>query len=206
MTPLRRDRKLRIEVPSVQWKSLPWWWLFVAAAGFVLLIVLFWLPKPPLLSVSCDTIVVPLRITEPVFGVLLHPQWGNQLVTGVPRFALDGASYWPSTQTAKGSGYRCEFLNEGDDVLSGVTMDLEVAYRASNALLRTRTIALPLANPLRPKETFRLHIVDDTGWDPEVVLPLFIKARVGDSASPGQVRLRYSTHDASPYRLSGFGP
>jgi hypothetical protein len=126
-------------------------------------------------------------------------------VTGVPRFALDGVSYWPNAQAAKRSGYRCEFLNEGDDALSGVTMDLEVAYRASNALLRRRTIALRFADPIRPKETFRLHIADDTGWDPEVVLPSSINARVGDRASPSTVRLRYVTHDALPYHLSGFG-
>jgi hypothetical protein len=185
---------------------VPWWWFIVAAAGFGLLVLLFWLPKQPLVSVNCDGIGVPLRITEPVFGVLLHPQWGNQLVTGVPRFAPDGASYWPSMQTAKGFGYRCEFFNEGDDALSGVAMDLEVAYRASNALLRSRTIALRLANPIRPRETFRLHIVDDTGWDPEVALPLSIMARVGARASESKVRLRYSTHDATPFHLSGFGP
>jgi hypothetical protein len=167
---------------------------------------LFWLPKRPLLSISCDEIGVPLRITEPVFGVLLHPRWGNQLVIGVPRFDLDGGRDWPSTQTAKGSGYRCEFLNEGDDALSSVTMDLEVAYRASNALLRRRTIVLRLANPIRPRAAFTLHIVDDTGWDPEVILPLSMMARVGDSASPGNVRLRYSTHDATPFHLSGFRP
>lgn len=191
-------------VPRFQWRSLSWWWLIVAAAGLGLLIFLFWLPKPPLVSVSCDGIGVPLRITEPVFGVLLHPRWGNQLVMGVRRFAQGDVSYWPSARTPTGFGYRCEFRNEGDDALSGITMDLEVAYRASNALLRNRTIALPLSNPIRPKETFRLHVADDTAWDPEVVLPLSLTARVGGGASPRTVRLRYSTHDGTPFHLSGF--
>jgi hypothetical protein len=187
-------------------RSMSWWWFIVVAAGFGLLVLLFWLPKRPLLAVTCDGIGVPLRLTEPLFGVLLHPRWGNQLAIGVPRFAPNDVNYWPSTPTAKGFGYRCEFFNEGDDVLLGVTMDLEVVYRSSNALLRSRTIALPFANPIRPRETFKLHIVDDTGWDPEVILPSFMRARVGDSASESTVRLRYSTHDATPFHLSGFAP
>jgi hypothetical protein len=185
-------------------------WVAIGAlslAGTVL--VWLWNRSPQRwVEMSCRPEAVPSKTLEdPVFGVLLHPKWGNQIQTVVNvGFTANGLPSKAFVPPPPGVGYRCVISNDADYSLYSVILPLEVAFENKSASIPRRSIRLTLPEAIPSKKTFVLHIADDTGWNPEVILPERITAKVGDDAEAQDIRVRHSSADGKPIRLRGFVP
>lgn len=170
----------------------------------------------PRVTLSCEAAAFPLRQKQgerAVYGLELSPGWGNQLQSSVARSVLDDRdSLWPidteilNSNTGvvrSGGGFLCFMTNQSQDPLLSVRLALRVTYRKPGAPHRDM-IQMMLPHPLEAFQSFSFYLADDTGWNPEVVLPEAIAARIGDSLKAVEIPVQYSNRD--PLSLRAFEP
>lgn len=178
------------------------WWLMYEPPNSLKTSV----PIPPQVSVSikCSYEDLPLRIppSDSLFAFRLHPKWGNQLVD------VKGENPWPDTATSSlsGIGYKCEVINSGTVTVTGLVVPFRVNYRNREAKQPMRTFEIPISDELPAGKVFVLHIIDDTGWDPEVTIPAHIQGRIPGERQLISIPIKHSTTSGDPMGLTGFGP
>ena len=160
-----------------------------------------WTGEEPWVSITCNPEQVPLTTTGPIWGVLLHPKWGNKIQSG----ASSTPSLWPRDVKA-GVGYQCKVQNGNREPLLGLTVPLQVDFLDKAATVPGRSIDVPIPDSIGAGETLTFHIADDTNWNPEVVLPSLVRGRLGKNNETQTISVRQTTTTGDRMRLKGFGP
>jgi hypothetical protein len=159
------------------------------------------------ITISCRPETFPIEVKQNtnIYGVQLHPKWGNVIQAPTPQTGEPRAkSVWPDVR-ANNVGYRCRLFNDGDEMLSGLFVPLQVTFFSQAASLRNRLIDVPIPEPIASRAEFVFHIADDTNWRPEIRLPEHVRGRIGSATENRDISVRYSTFDGKPPRLKGFG-
>lgn len=173
----------------------------------------------PCVTLPCQTAAFPLRTGQgdkTVYGFELSPSWGSQLQMSVARSVPDGRlSLWPTDTEVldpktgavrSGGGFLCFLTNHSERPLTSIRLALRVTYRKPGAPSR-EPIQLTLPDPIEAFQSFAFYLADDTGWDPEVVLPDQISAKIGDSQRVVEIPVQYSTPPPpQPMGLRAFEP
>jgi hypothetical protein len=159
------------------------------------------------ISMSCRPETFPIEVTQgaKIYGVQLHPQWGNVIQVPVRRTDQPNArSVWPDLRT-NNVGYQCQIVNDGTEELSGLSVQLRVKFFAASASPRNRLVDVPIRLPVEARGEFMFYIADDSGWLPEVTLPERIRGRIGSATDVRDIPVRYASSDGMPPSLNGFG-
>lgn len=161
---------------------------------------------PAAVSISCRPETFPIEVKQgtSIYGVQLHPKWGNVIQAPTPQTQPRARSVWPNLQF-NNVGYRCQISNDVDKRLSGIFVPLQVKFFSESAPVRNRLVDVPIPESIDSHGEFLFYIADDTGWLPEVKLPERIRGRIGPNTEVREILVHYSTFDGKPSSLNGFG-
>jgi hypothetical protein len=158
----------------------------------------------PLVSINCspDSLPIPGKHPESLFAVYLHPKWGDDLVKFLYG-TVPEAVYWPDRKTF-GIVYSCQVTNMSNVKFASISLLLRVDFRSEARGQKSRTFELGLPIDLDPQQRFIFHIADDSGWDPVVTLPEFVRVRLNGERKSIAVPVEYATRNGEPMHLAGF--
>lgn len=169
------------------------------------------LPKSVIsVSITCLPEVLPLKGNQgdSLYAILLHPKWKDNLLRASFRTGPDGqASVWPDLRD-ESAGYQCQILNGSTESLIGAVLTFQVSFGSARAFPKSRSVQIVLPESLLPNQRLSLHIADDTGWDPAVVPPKEVTARIGsgNDSKLEAIQVQYPAVEGGPPTLRGFGP
>jgi hypothetical protein len=127
---------------------------------------------------------------------------------GVNPIGTKDETSWPdsATSTLSGIAYKCDVENSGTGKVAGLIVPFRIIYRSQEIKQPRRTIEIPFPDELEPGNLLVLHIIDDSGWDPEVILPEYVSGRLPGERKTLSISVEHSTTSGEPMHLAGFGP
>jgi hypothetical protein len=146
------------------------------------------------------------------FPVILTPNTtmcGLILEKGKTRYAcpevVQPADFaWPRVLQQSHNGFLCRFTNTATITMLSVSMWVRVNYESPTATVRAREESISLMQSLEPDTPLDVHVFDDSGWDPLVVMPDDVLVRLQGEIQPRFVKVDYPS--GQPNKLHGFGP
>jgi hypothetical protein len=159
-------------------------------------------------SVECKPEITPIYGAqgESLYAVFLHPKWGNQLVQSMFRNGPSGQkSIWPGPDVKERIAYVCDVTNHSETPLSITGFPIHVTFRSDQAKIRERVVTVGFPDYITPKNHFRIHLADDTGWNPVAALPDIVTGR-GPGGATESIHVDYASSSGKRTTLSGFGP
>ena len=188
-----------VAIPCAAGMAMAWWWMYEPSSLQKLS-----MPPSPQLSVSikCSRESLPFRMVDSLYAIRLHPQWGNQLVE------VKDETSWPDSATSTLSviAYKCDVVNSGTVKVAGLIVPFRIIYRSQERKQPRRTIEIPFPDELELGNPLVLHIIDDSGWDPEVILPEYVSGHLPGERKTLSISVEHSTTSGEPMHLAGFGP
>jgi hypothetical protein len=144
---------------------------------------------------------------ESVYGVYLHPRWGDLLTSRTIATVTGGRKIppWPD-DAPSGVAYACSVVNISDASMSGIVVPLAITFESGQATVRRTIKQITLPVTLQPSGApFKFYLVDDTGWQPAVMLPSAGEGRYKDESRNRLVTFTTPAAYGKPSILRGFG-
>jgi hypothetical protein len=111
---------------------------------------------------------------------------------------------WPRMLQENHNGFLCRFTNTATVTMLSASMWIRINYESPTATVRAREESISLMHSLEPDTPLDVHVFDDSGWDPLVVMPDDVLIRLQGEIQPKFVKVDYPT--GQPDKLHGFGP